>query len=151
MKDLLHELLAYRNGELTWKVRRSNGVQVGDSAGCLNHDGRIYVKVHGNRYSRHRLVWVMHYGNIPKGITIDHIDRDKSNDRIENLRLATDSQNKHNVDARGYCWHKPMGKWRAKITDQGETIHLGYFDCQIDARAEYLRAKRKVAGEFAPV
>jgi len=152
MKDRLHELFEYKNGALIRKVRTCNSVKVGDSAGYLRPDGRIYIMVDGKQYLRYRLVWMMHYGNIPKGLQVDHIDNAglKSDDRIENLRLATQSQNNHNIEARGHDWHEPLGKWRAQIRHHGKGIHLGYFDCQIDARAEYLRAKRKYAGEFAP-
>ena len=151
MKDRLHEMLDYKNGKLIWMVRASTRIKVGDSAGYLNPDEMVHVRVDGAAYYRNRLVWIFHHGDIPEGLQVDHIDRNKSNDKIENLRLATCSQNRHNLKAKGYHWNKPLGKWQAKVCHQGKDIHLGYYDCQIDARAEYLRAKRKLAGEFAPV
>ncbi len=152
MQELLNELFEYRDGELIRKVStRGSKSRVGDVAGYLSPSGRVYVGVGGRYYARSRLVWIWHYGNIPDKMMIDHIDNkgSKSDDRIENLRLATRSQNGHNAEAKGYCWQD--GKWKAKIKYQGKQIHLGYFDCQLDAHAAYLRAKRKLAGEFAPV
>ena len=149
MRDLLNHLFEYKDGELIRKVS-APPVKAGDSAGSLGHDGRVKVEIDGKYYLRYRLIWIMHNGDIPEGMLIDHIDNEslKSDDRIENLRLATHSQNLHNREARGHYWDN--GKWRAVIKHQGKQIYLGRFDCQLDARAEYLRAKRKYAGEFAP-
>jgi len=151
MRDLLNHLFEYKDGELIRKVSTGN-VKAGDSAGSLKANGRVRAKIDGKFYSRSRLIWIMHHGDIPEGMLIDHIDNEglKSDDRIENLRLATHSQNLHNIEARGHHWDKAANKWKAQIAHQGQKIHLGLFDCQIDARAEYLRAKRKYAGEFAP-
>jgi len=152
LKDRLNEMFDYKNGALIRKVRTCNSVQIGDDAGYLRPDGRVIVMVDGKQYLRYRLIWIWHHGDIPSGMDIDHIDTAglKSDDRIENLRVATRSQNVHNTESKGYCWHKGAGKWRAQICHQDKQIHLGLFDCQIDARAEYLRAKRHYAGEFAP-
>jgi len=151
MKELLHELFEYKDGELIRKVSVGPRGQIGDSAGTPSK-GRVQIIVEGKCYYRYRLIWVWHYGDIPAGLQVDHIDNTglKSDDRIENLRLATQTQNLHNIEARGHCWNKRNGKWEASICHQSKKMHLGLFDCQLDARAEYLRAKRKIAGEFNP-
>lgn len=153
MKEKLNDLFEYKDGELIRKVSsRGARSRVGDSVGCLKPNGRVYVTVEGKQYYRYRLIWIMFHGDIPAGLQVDHIDNTglKSDDRIENLRLATGAQNQHNTEAKGYSWNKAKGKWEAHIGHQGKKIHLGLFDCQIDARAEYLRAKKKYAGEFNP-
>lgn len=71
-----------------WKINRTNGVKSGDIAGRKNHDGYIHVSVFGKTYSGHRLAWFLHYGEFPE-LDIDHINRDRSDNRICNLRLAT--------------------------------------------------------------
>lgn len=153
MKEKLNDLFDYKNGELIRKVSgRGANSRVGDSAGCLKPNGRVYVTVEGKQYYRYRLIWIMFHGDIPAGLQVDHIDNDapKSDDRIENLRLASRSQNKHNTKAKGCYWHKRDGKWEAKITHQGKTIHLGYFKCETAAKFSYIKAKNKLAKEFSP-
>ena len=150
MKELLNDLFDYKNGELIRKVRTCNRVQIGESAGTRRPDGRAVVMVDGKRYFRSRLIWIFHHGDIPDNRVIDHIDTDgrKDDDRIENLRLATNSQNQYNRKAKGCDLHR--GKWRASIQHQGKKIHLGLFNCETAARFAYLKAKKKLAGEFAP-
>ena len=90
----------------------------------------------------HRLVWYMFNGQIPDGLMIDHIDLDKSNNRIENLRLITKSGNSQNSKRKGYFWDTRANKWRSQIKIDGKTIHLGFFTEEQTARATYLEAKR---------
>jgi len=151
MKEKLNNLFEYRDGELIRKVSgRGRSSKVGDSAGTRRPDGRVQVKVDGKDYLRYRLIWIMLNGEIPEGLDVDHIDNDapKSDDRIENLRLATRTQNLHNIEAKGCCWTR--GKWRAQIQHQGKTTFLGYFKCETAAHFAYLKAKKKYAKEFAP-
>ena len=152
MKELLNDLFEYRNGELIRKVSGRGGTKsrVGDSVGCLHPNGRVQVMIEGKSYKRSRLIWIWHHGDIPAGVCVDHIDNAglKSDDRIENLRLATKAQNAYNRKAKGCTLHQ--GKWKAQIQHQGKKIHLGMFNCQTAAHFEYLRAKKKYAGEFAP-
>ena len=74
---------------------------------------------------------------------IDHVDGDKLNNRIENLRLVTHQQNHFNrTKARGYSWYKPYKKWVAYIRLDGKLKHLGYFETEQDARKAYQNAKK---------
>ena len=93
---------------------------------------------------------------IPTGHEADHINGDRLDDRIENLRPATHSQNQHNCKPRGgtsrykgVSWHKKAGKWRACIKRNSKTIHLGLFTDEIDAVKAYDTAARRLHGEFA--
>ena len=151
MKEKLHKLFEYRDGELIRKVRAGSRGQIGDSAGCLS-GGRVRVRVEGKYYLRYRLIWIFHHGDIPDGLQVDHIDNTglKSDDRIENLRLANGTQNMHNTKSKGYRWHKGAGKWEARIQHQGKYIHLGSFKCETAARSAYIKAKNKLAKEYSP-
>lgn len=99
----------------------------------------------------HRLIWIWHHGDIPDQMLIDHINGNRSDNRIENLRLATHSQNHMNDESRkGYSWVKAKKKWRAEITTGGFTKYLGYFDSEEDARSAYVKAKIDLHGDFTP-
>nr|DAT39326.1 MAG TPA: homing endonuclease [Caudoviricetes sp.] len=92
----------------------------------------------------------MHHGDIPEGLMVDHINLDRSDNRIENLRLVDKSGNMQNSKWRGYFWAKREGKWRAAIQLNGKTKHLGYFDCEQAARDAYLAAKSEMH-EYASI
>lgn len=105
----------------------------------------------------HRLIWMFHYGDISDGLEIDHIDRNSKNNRIENLRLSTSSQNKCNRSKRKDCssgykgveTSKTTKKYRARIRYNNKKIHLGYFDTAELARDAYVAAATKLHGDFA--
>jgi hypothetical protein len=89
----------------------------------------------------HRLAWFLHYGHLPVN-SIDHIDGNKSNNRIDNLRDVTNQQNHWNrTTAKGYCWHKSANKFCAYIGINGKSKHIGYFHTEQEARNAYLKAK----------
>jgi hypothetical protein len=87
------ELLEYKDGQLIRKVNRGTA-KAGDVAGRLRHDGYLYTKIDKLDYAIHQLVFLIHYNYIPK--VIDHIDRNKGNNRIGNLRGVTSRENNWN-------------------------------------------------------
>lgn len=95
----LKEVLVYNSetGEFTWSVKTSkySPVKVGDIAGCSDDEGYNVVMVDGKRYKSHRLVWFYNFGVFPKE-QIDHIDGNKSNNRLGNLREVSGSRNAKN-------------------------------------------------------
>lgn len=92
--DYCRKLFEYReDGSLVWKVSRGS-VRVGDIAGSLNNHGYLVVGIDSVTYRVHQIVFLIHYNYIPK--VIDHIDRDKINNRIENLRSVTHRENNLN-------------------------------------------------------
>lgn len=121
-------------------------------------EGRRYLATTVGRktYYLHQLVWLYHHGVIPK--EVDHIDLDRFNCRIENLRPCTHAQNKYNAlphadNKSGYkgvvfClgYRSP---WRARIYRQGKAIPLGYYDTPEEAAAAYAMGAEQYAGEFA--
>jgi len=102
----------------------------------------------------HRLI-----AKTPDGMDTDHINGNTLDNRKENLRHATSSQNKHNQKARatnksgfkGVSWAKKAGKWTAQICCHRKTKNLGYFDCAKDAHQAYCDAARLLHGDFARV
>lgn len=102
----------------------------------------------------HRLIM-----NAEKGKQVDHINHNTLDNRKENLRLCTNSQNQHNQGKRinntsglkGISWYKRDEKWRARIELNGRAIHLGYFATKEDAYEAYCKAALELHGEFAKV
>lgn len=142
------EIFSYKDGHLYW-IKTGQRRTLSKPAGTLNNAGYIVVRTNDKNYCVHRIIWEMHNGEIHNGLQIDHIDRNKSNNYIENLRLATHQQNSQNKVSRGFHWYKPTQKWRVEIKNNDRKKHIGYYDTIIDARAAYLRARREHFGEFA--
>ncbi len=123
-------------GELVWKFTCTANKRTNKIAGWTDRRGYRRVKVNGRSVSIHRIIWEMHHGLIPKGKEIDHIDRQKGNNKLHNLRLVTPTQNCQNKSIRrdnksgaaGVHWHNKKNKWAAYISVNKKLKHLGYFD-----------------------
>lgn len=152
-QDLLHELFEYRDGELIWRVRRGN-VAVGAVAGTVGTHGYSQIGINRVLYLTHRLIFLMHNGYLPK--YVDHIDGDKLNNRGDNLREATHSQNLCNTGARsdntsgykGVTFIKNMGKWRAQVMKNGKYHYGGYHDTAEEANEAATALREKLHGDF---
>ena len=97
----------------------------------------------GVQHYVHRLVWIDANGPIPKGLMIDHINRDKHDNRLENLRLVTRSQNAQNrKNVTGYT-QISGGRYQAQIMLDYKHYFLGHFDTEAEARSAYLKAKKE--------
>ena len=138
--------IEFRDGVPYRTTSSSHNAKVGDVAGCINVAGyrQIGIAVKGTKtfLLAHRLHWFMVHGEIPN--ELDHRDRDKRNNRIENLRLATSSQNKRNMkfknttsEFQGVCWHGKGRKWMARIQVDGTAHYLGLFANEKDAARAY--------------
>jgi hypothetical protein len=89
----------------------------------------------------HRLAWFLHYGNLPNN-SIDHIDGNRTNNKIDNLRDVTNQQNQWNrTTAKGYTWTEKRSKFHAQIQINGKVKFLGRFNTEQEARNAYLKAK----------
>lgn len=130
---------------------------LGKRAGYINVLGYWAVAVHGRSILCHRLIWAMENGRDPVG-DVDHRDLCRSNNRSENLREATRSQNCMNKAKRsdnhsgvkGVHWHKATSKWAASITAKSVgTVHLGVFPTKQEAADAYAVAAHELHGEFA--
>lgn len=123
-------------------TRNSNAIKGSETSTCDSYRGYRRVGIKGRLYPTHRIVWMMFKGEIPEGLQIDHINRTRNDNRIENLRLVTGQENAFNtVTTKGY--YKCNGKWRAGISIKGKKKHLGYHNTEIEARVAYLEAKEK--------
>jgi hypothetical protein len=139
----LKELLSYdqNTGLFYWKVSR-RGVKQGTVAGTKTKRGYIQIRIDGKSYLAHRLTWLFFYGEWPKQ-HIDHINHNTSDNRIDNLREASQqentknrSKNKNNTSGiSGVHWDKKSNKWQARIGVNGKRIHLGFFDNKEEAIA----------------
>ena len=103
--------------------------------------------INNKTYKYHRVIYKLHnhdwdITNFSPNNHIDHIDRDTSNNNINNLRVVSNQQNTFNTSCKGYSWHKKSNKWRALIRINGESKHLGLFDVEQEARNAYLAAKK---------
>jgi hypothetical protein len=124
--------------------------------GWKNSSGYLQTEVFGKAYMVHQIIWILHHGPIPEGLMIDHIDRNPLNNRIENLRLATTSENKINTkvpknNTTGYkgVLATPSGKYQARLGYKGKKLYLGLFETREEA-AECVRLKTlELYGEFA--
>jgi hypothetical protein len=148
-KEELHDLFEYRDGELYWRNHRSNKVRAGSKAGSIDGTGYHQINIKGKVYRVHRIIYSMHYDNLTPDLLVDHIDNNKSNNKICNLRIATSSQNscnqsmnKNNTSGvKGVCWHKQHNKWYVQVQHKGKNFYGGLFDDFEDAKqkAEQLR------------
>ena len=144
-------------GIVTWTKSRS-GVKVGDEAGCLClHNGYRSIGHNGRNIRTHRLVFYAVHGRLPE--LIDHRNRIKTNNWIDNLREATKEENaincsisKNNTSGTtGVCWNRKTEKWQVRIKLSGKTKSLGYFSDKSKAIAIRKEAELKYCGDFLPI
>jgi hypothetical protein len=113
----------------------------------LNNRGYYVVNLlrDGKRkmHTVHRLVAMIFLENYSEDLQIDHINGDRLNNKLENLRIVTHQQNQWNrTKAKGYSWNKNEEKWRAYIRIDCKLKYLGSFDTEAEAREAYLKAKK---------
>ena len=155
----LKEMFHYQpeSGDLVWLVNKARRIKIGDQAGSMNGDGYLKIGIDGKIYQAHRLAWLYEHGFLPPD-QIDHINGTPSDNRLENLRPATPSENMRNrgfqannkSGHKGVHWHRGKGKWCAEIRVHGVKKHLGYFDVIEDAALAYISAAKVLHGEFMP-
>lgn len=137
-------------GVFTWRIRPSKAVKAGDVAGCVEKRiGYITIGIAGRIYKAHRLAWLYTHGEWPRGL-IDHINGNKADNRICNLRdvfADGNSQNVRKPNVRnksgfmGVIWFQ--NKWRASMSVNGKSKWLGDYSTPEEAHQVYLEAKRK--------
>ncbi len=142
------------NGLLTNKTHW-HASKVGKPAGYIcSRLGRRRVNIKGKMYFHYHLIWLIENGELPSD-SLDHINRDKTDDRISNLRLANHSENMRNKTACGACKYLGVAKetgrdtYRAMIRIEGKNKYLGSSKDPKEAALMYDSAARKHHGEFA--
>lgn len=175
--DELRQLLAYdpETGKLFWKERGPEWFRDTDGRtaqhACRNWNARYAGQeaftpkdAHGYRigaikdvkYKAHRVIWALVHGAWPVG-DVDHVNMDRADNRIANLREADRSQNMRNRGAtrrnstglKGVCWDGEKKKWLAQIKLDGRNKYLGRYDTPEEAHAAYVKAATREHGEFA--
>lgn len=144
-------------GEMTWKKRLSARIKAGDPCGVVSRStGYRVVRMRHANMPAHRIAWVHFHGEFPPvGTVIDHINRDRTDNRIANLRLATTAQNltnsrrrKDNKSGVKGVWRN-RNKWTTQISIDGKRHHVGNFDSKEEAAKAYAEAAKRHYGEFA--
>lgn len=156
----LREILDYNpeTGVFRWKVMLAHRRKPGDAAGSLTH-GYIEIGIENQSYRAHHLAWLYIHGKLPEGM-IDHIDGNRANNAIANLRLATNQQNSQNKRQAsptklsskllGVTWNADRQCWQAQIGHSGKNYYLGLYKTETAAHAAYLKAKLRLH-EFGEV
>lgn len=160
-KGYLLECLRYnhKTGELIWRKRPRHHFKNNQAFGAWNtkfsgmvagneQHGYIKIKLDGKTYSAHRLAWLYTKGCWPR--VIDHIDGDKSNNRIENLRDVSFQENmlnkrrstRNKTGLSGVHWATNEGRWKAQIARGKDRRFLGTFDCFLSACCARKRAEK---------
>lgn len=156
--EYLRSLISYdcETGIFCWRVARSTCIKVGRIIKTPHGSGYLVGRIDGRLYLLHRLAWFYVYGSWPAN-QIDHINGIRSDNRLVNLRLASNQQNSWNgqsriTNKRGYKGVKPSrisGAWDARITVNGKEIYLGYFKRKENAALAYNFAALEHFGSFA--
>lgn len=146
-QNLLKYHLEYKEGHLYWVVPTGNRIGVGDRFGT-NNSGYIKGSLLGVTYREHRLIWFYHYSEWPDKI-LDHINRIKNDNRIENLRESDVRLNQWNRSDKRTSNYPGVhlsksGKWLANIQHNRVKVHLGSFITEIEAYTAYLNAVRLI-------
>jgi len=160
-QDKVKELFEYRDGALFWQNRtvdslgRDKTYLNGKPAGSLDSYGYLQTKIDGKLYLNHRLIFFMFHGYLP--VQVDHDDNDRSNNRIENLRPASQNQNQHNALLRkdntsgikNVCWNKRQKTWVVRINVNKVPKNIGCFKDLELAELVAIEARNKYHKEFA--
>jgi hypothetical protein len=154
-QEYLKSIFEYCDGNLYWKVANSNRVKIGQIAGTLLYQNYIQIRISRKKYQAHRLIFLMHYGYLP--VQIDHKNNNKADNRIENLRAATNCKNQYNVKiiktntsgCKNVTWSKKRKKWYVQLSIDNKRKYFGSFENLELAELVAIEARNKYHGDFA--
>lgn len=157
-RERMKELLTYdpNTGEIRRIKTISGNAVKGMLAGSIKPNGYVQIQVDGKCYLGHRLAWLHEFGEFPVGI-LDHINGNRQDNRIGNLRQVTASQNCHNEllrtnntsGVKGVTWDKRRKSWAAKFWHERKCINVGNFKSLEEAKEAVMRKRKEAHGEFA--
>lgn len=145
------------SGMIRWKnTPNTNRVKTGAIAGGKNNHGYWRIVFEGRCILAHRLAWMLFHGSWPED-QIDHINMIRDDNRIANLRQATNGENKWNTLAqsnnshgsKGVAWDAQKQRWVARIMVHGKRVKIGRYRTREEAARSYAGAAEILAGEFA--
>ena len=150
VKEILH--YDEDSGQFLRKVAVGRNTKVGDVAGAVSGNGYVILSVDGAQVYGHRLAWFYTTGRWPER-QIDHINGERTDNRICNLREASQGENNQNLTQlhrqntsgfTGVSWHKAAKKWSAHINANKVRQYLGLFHTKEEAYAAYCSAKKRL-------
>jgi hypothetical protein len=162
-RNEVDQLFEYRDGDLYWRTNPSpkSAVDISKPAGTIKTKDYRYIVYKGKRHAAHRLIYLLHnpgwdITDISKTNTIDHRDNDKHNNNIDNLRIATAGEQKHNAvlmrnntsGHKGVSWNKACGKWRVRVMMDGTYQYGGHFTDLDKAAAKAAEMREMLHGEY---
>lgn len=157
MADLLQVLDYFpETGVFVWKISPSQAVKAGDIAGTKHRENYVGIGYKGKLYKAHHLAWFFTYGAFPDQ-DVDHRDGNRSNNKISNLRLASEAENlwnrklctRNKSGVKGVFWYNAGQKRAAQIRKNGAKHFLGYFQNIEDAEKVVREARERLHGRFA--
>lgn len=156
-QELLFQLFVYKDGQLLHKNKLKNGLQAGSIVGTKDKNGYLKTLIKRKPYRVHRLIWIMHHGYEPQ--VLDHINGIPDDNRIENLREATHSQNNLNrrmhhrnkSGFKGVSWIAQRNLYRASVFINGVKHVFGHYKTAEEAYAVYCEEVKNRCGEFGRV
>jgi hypothetical protein len=147
-----NDYFLYNEGELVRKYKKNGTTKVG----WVNNSGYIQFEFNSKNYMLHRVIYEMRFGKIPENMQIDHIDLNPLNNKLENLRLCNQYQNRQNsrlnknntTGFRGVV-KTPNGNFQARFTENGKKLYLGLFNTAEEAFNCVEKRRKELYGEFA--
>lgn len=153
-KEYLNTILTYSNGKIYWKVQKGYKNKIGKEAGYPHKDGYWRIELDGKSYKRSRIIFLMFHGYLPN--MVDHIDTNRNNDCLDNLRAADALRNAWNsktkststLKVKGVSYHSRDKVFQARIRHEGKEKYLGVFSCLKEAEKCVREFREKYHKEF---
>lgn len=155
--ERLNSVLRYdsESGHLYWKEDRGRHKVKGKIAGYAHCEGYVAVGLDGKRFLAHRVAWMLTYGTWPDE-WIDHVNGNRSDNRLVNLRECSPSENNSNRKngpgrdlPKGVSFHRRTGKYQAHVRKSGRVVYSGLFASVEEAAVAYVANASIAHGEFA--
>ena len=152
--EVAQSFFDYVDGSLVWK-KSWGKIKAGTQVVSVSNRGYVVVQLNRKRYLAHRIIWLLVYGKMP--IMVDHIDGNKQNNRIENLREVDNTLNHWNERRRstnksghkGVWWHKQSKRWEAACRANGKQVTIGRFERIEDAVEAVKQFREQQHGQYA--